>query len=447
MIGDHQKGMSGLGRLVLVVAATVCLPLLPVLGKGDEPPKTETAVADAGNAPGETDVAGEPQRGGMLAKSGPNISDGVDATLDSFEDRSVTSAEKEDPSFSEDDGLDGVGEVAPLEPNDKALEKPPLLQVTSGREKEEELAKERQNQQKGERVVGNTEVPLEEEGEPGLLALLGESILRHKKEKEPAKERRIQQEIERIVGDIKVSLEEEGKPRQLDLIRGPLLRHETPPYFVQGTIWAWGTHGRPQALLSLALSSCTGGSAADPHWYYEMVSLSTKPISATTRNNTWWSTQTAGWNPKPIPDAPVVAATPEERLRQMKDLARRFSAHRYATYKPGPKRLEKVSLLDEPILRYATSSGDTVDGAIFVFSGWVVNPEIFLTIEAERDPQGTVTWKYNASRSGIYEFVLKWDGREVWHPEAINATKVSDTYHTYGISAKEEIRLSEAKGH
>jgi len=36
MLGDHQKGLSRLGRLVLVGAAAVCLPLLPVLGQSDE---------------------------------------------------------------------------------------------------------------------------------------------------------------------------------------------------------------------------------------------------------------------------------------------------------------------------------------------------------------------------------------------------------------------------
>jgi len=43
MVGNHQKGLSGVGRLVLAVAAALCLPLLPALGMGDKtPPDTET---------------------------------------------------------------------------------------------------------------------------------------------------------------------------------------------------------------------------------------------------------------------------------------------------------------------------------------------------------------------------------------------------------------------
>jgi len=432
LLGNCWNELPRLGPLVLVAAVTACVPLSSAWGQHDM-----TARADHRGEEEDTTT----QAGGVIAADGKS---GYEQEVKKAAGviRQIARQEKKSTDVKIEGHLTLRGT--------KELVEKVIALIHEGekhrREMEKELARERRIQQEIRRIVGDIKVSLQEKGEPGLLDVLRESITRHKKEKELTKERRIQQEIERIVGDIKVSLQEEGKSRQLDLIRGPLLRPETPPYFVRGTTWAWGTHGRPQALLSLALSSCTGGSAADPHWYYEMVSLSTKPISATTRNNTWWATQTAGWNPQPIPDALEVAATPEERLRQMKDLARRFSAHRYATYKPGPKRLEKVSLLDEPILRYATSSGDTVDGAIFVFSGWLVNPEIFLVIEAERDPQGTVTWKYNVSRSGIYEFVLKCDGREVWHPEAINITKVSDIYRTYGISAKEEIRLSQAEG-
>jgi len=38
MLGEHRRGLSHLGRLVLVVATAAFLPLLPVLGKHDNRP-------------------------------------------------------------------------------------------------------------------------------------------------------------------------------------------------------------------------------------------------------------------------------------------------------------------------------------------------------------------------------------------------------------------------
>ena len=175
-----------------------------------------------------------------------------------------------------------------------------------------------------------------------------------------------------------------------------------------------------------------------------MVSLSTEPVSATTRTRTWWSTKTAGWNPRPFPDAPEVADTPEDRLRQMKELASRFSASRYFR---DPEKPITMSLLDEPILRYGPSSGDTVDGAMFVFVVPVRNPEILLTIETEWDAQGSASWKYNVSPLSSDGLVLRYDGRDVWNREVINwlSTKVGDPYRIHLVSAREEIRLSEAE--
>jgi hypothetical protein len=59
MLGNHRKGLSGPGRIVLVVVAATCLPLLPALGQGDKTPEAETAVADTEDAPGEITASGD----------------------------------------------------------------------------------------------------------------------------------------------------------------------------------------------------------------------------------------------------------------------------------------------------------------------------------------------------------------------------------------------------
>ena len=51
MVGNHRKGLSRWGRLVLVVVAAACLPLLPALGDGDKASEAETALADTDDTP------------------------------------------------------------------------------------------------------------------------------------------------------------------------------------------------------------------------------------------------------------------------------------------------------------------------------------------------------------------------------------------------------------
>jgi hypothetical protein len=137
-----------------------------------------------------------------------------------------------------------------------------------------------------------------------------------------------------------------------------------------------------------------------------------------------------------------VAESSEQRLLQVKNLASRFSGFVYR----NPQNRRKIPLHKEPILRYGPS-GDTVDGAIFVFVAQMANPEILLVIEAERDPQDAAIWKYNVSPLSSDGLTLKCDDEQVWNRPVINwlSTKASDTYRIYLLSAKEEIRLLESE--
>jgi hypothetical protein len=275
---------------------------------------------------------------------------------------------------------------------------------------------------------------------PGPVVAEPPREINEAREKQPSIEPQILQEVERIVKNIKVSCAAEGETAQLDLLKGPLLQNEFQYLFARGTVWAWGAPGRPQAVLSLSLV----GRADDPQWCHEMVSLSAKPIKATTRGNAWWSTQVGGWNPRPIPDAPGVAETPEQRILQMTDLASRFSGH---TYYKDPEEIAALRLRKEPILRYG-ASGDTVDGAVFAFIAGRNDPQILLVIEAERDPQSGATWKYGAAPMSSNALIIKHRDEQVWsRPRvALHGTTATDTYRIYFASAKEEIRLRESEG-
>jgi hypothetical protein len=259
---------------------------------------------------------------------------------------------------------------------------------------------------------------------------------------EPAKtdrtdEKLIMEEIQRIARNIKVVVQEKNSPKPLALLKGPLLRHSSPSGYVCGTVWAWGGPGRPEALLCLSLT----GSAGAPSWCQEMVSLSARPIRATTRTQTWWATEAGAWSPQPIPNAARPAENADQRFGQMKALAKRFVALRAAWH---GDELSELALLPQPILRYGNPAGPSIDGGLFVLVEGTNNPEVLLVIEAEKPGAGVPSWKYHLARLSANGLVVKLDGKEAWKQPQIDvgSTQVSDPYRIFIITAEEEIEDS-----
>lgn len=280
-------------------------------------------------------------------------------------------------------------------------------------------------------------------GVQSACALGAEAAQSPKQTAEPAETIRaddkvIAEEIQRIVRSIKIVAQEKNSPRPLALLKGPLLRHSSPSGFVCGTVWAWGGPGRPEALLSLSLM----GFAGAPSWCHEMVSLSACPIRATTRTRTWWATEAGAWSPQPIPNAARPAENADQRFGQMKVLAKRFVGLLAAW---NGEQLSELVLLPQPILRYGSPAGPSIDGGLFVLVEGTNNPEVLLTIEAEKPEAGAPSWKFQLARLSANGLVVKLDGKEVWKQPQIDveSTQVSDRYRIFIIAAKEEIEASE----
>jgi hypothetical protein len=117
-----------------------------------------------------------------------------------------------------------------------------------------------------------------------------------------------------------------------------------------------------------------------------------------------WSPRGAPIKFKPIPNAPAPDATPQRRSRQLRELARRFTAREDVK----DERCE-LRLMPTPIDRYEPSSADRADGAIFFFV-FGTNPEVVLLVESD----GT-SWRYAAARlTGAQVVTLSLDSAVVW---------------------------------
>src|SRR5262249_29630121 len=81
----------------------------------------------------------------------------------------------------------------------------------------------------------------------------------------------------------------------------------------------------------------------------------------------------------------------------------------------GPRRVE-LSVRKEPILRYAEPASGLVEGALYVFTRGS-SPEMVLLLEARKQQNAGVRWRYGLARMTGASLWVSLDGREVWaHP-------------------------------
>lgn len=234
--------------------------------------------------------------------------------------------------------------------------------------------------------------------------------------------------IKRRVGAAEIRSNEADFPTRF--AAKPVFRYSDPARgHVAAAVWKLGDEGRPKALLSTELDRFSNGRPCICHEY---ISLTTTPFSVVI-DGMRWSPASTLYQFKPIPDAPVPERTPQRRLLQIRELAKRFSAHEV-------EKQEKIELrlLPQPVDRYVPSQAERADGAIFFFT-FGTNPEVLLLVESDNE-----RWSYAAGRMTGAEIVaLKIDETIAWQGEPLH--NVPDSPHT-GFVAPIEIPGISADG-
>jgi hypothetical protein len=174
-----------------------------------------------------------------------------------------------------------------------------------------------------------------------------------------------------------------------------------------GSLWAWGASGRPLAMVEL-YEPASGDS-----WVHAATLTSSEKIKLKTTSAAKWQPESLQLRPQAIPEAPPPAAKEAQRLRQIKDLARRFEAHEF--WDPDNSRFE-LRLLVQPVLRYSDSKASIHDGAIFVLAHGT-NPEALVFIEAIGKSLDEARWHCGFARLGSAEIHVELDGKDIWKVE------------------------------
>jgi hypothetical protein len=208
----------------------------------------------------------------------------------------------------------------------------------------------------------------------------------------------------------------EGPGEAFTLHPEPVLRWSNPiAGALYGNVYLWTAHGRPEVVASIH------------KWYSparvrenEFQSLSLGTFIGERDGAPVWNSGRPGVVLKPLPDAPVPAGTPAQRLRQMRDLSKEFTARQ--TNRNGIDR--DLRLLTQPLYRYEKTEGDLIDGALFTFA-LGTDPQAFLVLEARR-VDGAPLWQYSLARMNSVHLRATYRGREVWSLPALPLAEVYD---------------------
>jgi hypothetical protein len=242
------------------------------------------------------------------------------------------------------------------------------------------------------------------------------------------KERAARLEImRRHAASLVVNVESGGAHEEAPIIEIPLLHYNNPGgETLDATVWAWGRRGRPVALASISQER---SDVVIEKWSCELVSLSDTPVLLAARSNWKWSPATSGIEWQPVADAPLPGETPVIRARQMKEIARRFSAT--GAYQNGAEVVE-LRLMDRPLSRFSDPEHGLIDGAFYAYAGGT-NPEVLLIVECRKDDGGKVVWYHGFARMGAGKLTARLGDKLVWERPEIKNWNASEPYFsTYG---------------
>ena len=236
----------------------------------------------------------------------------------------------------------------------------------------------------------------------------------------------------------KVSVEKvstaSGPVSRIALLAEPVfLWDDAARHLSEGSMWAWGKPGRPVALLTTSIQQ----KPTVRFWVCEMTSLSERPLAVVAPNGKVWEPGPS-LEIRPIPKAQAPASDESKRLRQMKELARRFKAFEFFEPAPeaAPERYE-LRLLIQPVQRYSDAKSGLIDGALFLLS-YGQNPEVVLLLEARREGDHEATWFYGLARTGAARFIATLDDAEVWQQPRLRQYGLHDPYRIFLMPVVEE---------
>jgi hypothetical protein len=228
-------------------------------------------------------------------------------------------------------------------------------------------------------------------------------------EKQPAKPSDEKTELAEFLDDARHYVIRATKPDAELKLHEPAVLNFTNPERNQerGSVFVWLHEGRP-AVMGQFFRHDTQNRRPKKHALHSLMS---GPLEAKYRDRVAWTPDQPGVEWKSFPDAPAVARARNERLLQMRQLARPF---RVTLIDPREKVTE-LRLAPRPLFEYAAPREGVTDGAIFSYLV-ATDPEAILLVEAF-DEQGKTGFRYAFARFHFWRLTATLDNRTVWDVE------------------------------
>jgi len=192
----------------------------------------------------------------------------------------------------------------------------------------------------------------------------------------------------------------------------PIFRHAQPARGNDiGAVYLWvDAHDRPAAVGDIFAWSTGEPTRNVTHEFH---SLADVPLDVRYHQTTPWKPKSAGLDWRAIPEAPLPAETKTARLRQARDLTRRFSANSI-DHQGGRWELRVVP---QPVHTFdLTDLSGTRTGALFaVCQG--TDPELWLVLETRPATPEGIAWHYAFAAFTDYALRARLDDRDVWSCE------------------------------
>lgn len=212
----------------------------------------------------------------------------------------------------------------------------------------------------------------------------------------------------------------EGKPdRAFTMLPHAVFRHSQPVRGDDiGAVYLWvDPDQRPAAIGTTFAFTLQDDLRSVVHEFH---SLASGPITANWRGKPRWQPTQAGLQFQPVPLVPKPATDLKLRQRQVRDIARRFTAN---STDHQQKRWE-LRLVSKPIHQFDMANPkDTLGGALFIFCQGT-DPELVLAIEAQQQ-DGVYQWFFAPASFTDFGLKLRLDDKEVWiaDPQSFGRTQ------------------------
>jgi hypothetical protein len=179
-----------------------------------------------------------------------------------------------------------------------------------------------------------------------------------------------------------------------------------------GHLFVWTYAGRPEAIGTMFSTR-----HSDPKrrvLIHEFHTLSTRQLFPVTPESSryQWAPE-KGISLAECDEAPRVADSASQRLTQIRNVARSFAAEN----RTREGQTWELRLLPTPLLRYESSAGDVLDGALFAMvSSAGTDPEVLLMIEARHPAGDEKAWKWHAAavRFSDKDLAVKRNDKPLW---------------------------------